>query len=301
MSPVLRGTFWMAMCMLSFAGVAVSVRALSSHLPIIEIVLFRAAFGVAVSLPWLFLSGIGGLKTTRFPLHFARSAVNGVGMLCWFTSLGMMAIGDVLALQFTTPLFLVLLAALTLGETVDLRRWVATAIGFGGALIIIRPGFREIGPGIFFVLTAAALYAGNHAMTKPLADTDSGGLIVFYMNAIHLPVFLALAPLVWVDPVLGDVGWVVLLGICGATSHIFLARAVRLADLSYLAPIDFLKLPVAAGAGDFLFGDSSGPWTWVGAAVIFGAGYYNILHERARERTQEREQVSVQAEGGDIP
>ena len=128
MSPVLRGTFWMAMCMLAFAGVAVSVRALSSHLPIIEIVLFRAAFGVAVSLPWLVRSGIGGLRTTRLSLHFARSAVNGVGMFCWFTSLGMMAIGDVLALQFTTPLFLVLLAALTLGETVEIESLEAARV-----------------------------------------------------------------------------------------------------------------------------------------------------------------------------
>ena len=301
MSPMLRGTFWMAMCMLSFAGVALSVRALSSHLPIVEIVLFRAAFGVAVSLPWLWRTGIGGLKTTCLSLHFGRSVVNGLGMFCWFTALGMMAIGDVLALQFTSPLFMVLLGAFALGEAVGHRRWIATAIGFGGALIIIRPGFAEVGTGVVFVLAAAVLYAGNHAMTKPLARKDSGGAIVFYMNAIHLPVFAVLAPNVWVDPVMGDAGWVLLLGICGATAHIFLARALRLADLSTLALVDFLKLPVAAGAGYFLFGDRSDLWTWAGAMVIFGAGYYNILHERARERTQEREQASVQAEGGGIP
>jgi drug/metabolite transporter (DMT)-like permease len=294
MSPVLRGTFWMAMCMLSFAGVALSVRALSSHLPIVEIVLFRAAFGVAVSLPWLWRTGIGGLKTTCLSLHFGRSVVNGLGMFCWFTALGMMAIGDVLALQFTSPLFMVLLGALVLREAVGRSRWIATAIGFGGALIIIRPGFGEVSAGVFFVLAAAILYAGNHAMTKPLARKDSGGAIVFYMNAIHLPVFLVLAPTVWVAPAMGDAGWVILLGVCGATAHVFLARALRLADLSTLALVDFLKLPVAAGAGYFLFGDRSDLWTWAGAAVIFGAGYYNVLHERARER----EQALVQAEGG---
>ena len=284
MSPILRGTFWMAMCMFSFAGVAVGARALSADLSIVEILLFRSAFGVLLSLPWLVRNGFAGVKTVRFPLHLARTAVNGVGMFCWFTALSLMAIGDVIALQFTTSLFLVIMAATFLGEKVGARRWLATLVGFGGALIIIRPGFAEITAGVFFVLAAAVLYAANHAMTKPLVHTENGGQIVFYMNAILLPVFLALAPFAWTMPAPSHVGWIVLLGVCGATSHIFLARAIRLADLSYLAPIDFLKLPVAAGAGYFLFGDSSGPWTWVGAAVIFGAGYYNTMCERTRER-----------------
>ncbi len=287
MSPILRGTFWMALCMLSFAGVAIGVRALSTHMSIVEIALFRCAFGVLVSLPWLFRAGPGGIRTTRFPLHFARSLANGFGMFCWFTSLSLMAIGDVIALQFTTPLFLVVMAALFLGETVGMRRWVATIIGFGGALIIIRPGFLEVTAGVLFVLVAAFLYAANHALTKPLARTDSGGQIVFYMNLIHLPVFLVLAPMAWTNPVWGDLVWIVLVGVCGASSHVFLARAVRLADLSYLAPIDFLKLPAAAGAGYLLFGDSSDMWTWGGAAVIFACGYYNTLAERAAERDRD--------------
>ena len=289
MSPILRGTFWMAMCMCSFAGVAIGVRALSTHMAIVEIVMFRALFGVVLSLPWLLRGGIGGLKTTRFPLHFWRSAANGLGMFCWFTALSMMVIGDVIALQFTTPLFVVLMAALTLGEQVGVRRWAATVVGFAGALIIIRPGLNEVTVAVFFVIASAVLYAANHVMTKPLAKTDSGGQIVFYMNIIHLPVFVVLAPLAWTDPVLGDVGWIALVGICGMTSHIFLTRAVRLADISYLAPIDFLKLPVAAGAGYFLFGDSSDLWTWTGAAVIFGCGYYNTSRERAAEREREAE------------
>ncbi len=293
MSPILRGTFWMAMCMFSFAGVAIGVRALSSHMAIVEIVMFRALFGVVLSLPWLFRTGLSGLKTTRFPLHFARSAANGLGMFCWFTALSMMAIGDVVALQFTTPLFLVLMAAVFLGETVALRRWAATLIGFGGALIIIRPGFSEVSAGVYFVLVTAVLYAANHAMTKPLARTESGGQIVFYMNLIHLPVFLVLAPLAWTDPTLADVMWLVLVGICGVTAHVFLTRAVRLADLSYLAPIDFLKLPVVAGAGYLLFGDSSGPWTWIGAAVIFACGYYNTLAERAAERDRAAQAIGT--------
>lgn len=275
------------MCMFSFAGVAVGVRALSSHMAIVEIVLFRAIFGVLLSLPWLFRSGLRGLRTPQFPVHFARSVANGLGMFCWFTALSLMAIGDVIALQFTTPLFLVVMAALFLGETVGLRRWAATVIGFGGALIIIRPGFNEVTAGVAFALVAALMYAANHAFTKPLSRTDSGGQIVFYMNIIHLPVFLILAPMAWTDPVLSDLGWIVLVGVCGASSHVFLTRAVRLADLSYLAPIDFLKLPAAAGAGYLLFGDSSDMWTWGGAAVIFACGYYNTLAERADERSRE--------------
>lgn len=284
MSPVLRGTFWMALCILSFAGVGIAVRALSSHMAIVEIVMFRALFGVVLALPWLLSNGLGALRTERLGLHLWRSAANGLGMFCWFTALSLMAIGDVVALQFTTPLWLVLMGAMFLRERVDGARWTATAIGFVGALIIIRPGFAEITWGVFFVMVAAVLYAANHAMTKPLARSDSGGAIVFYMNLIHLPVFVALVPFFWTVPVTGDIGWLVLLGVCGASSHVFLARAVRLADVSYLAPIDFLKLPTVAVAGYFLFGDVSDLMTWGGAAVIFGAGYYNTWRERRLEK-----------------
>lgn len=282
-SPVL-GVLWMTAAALCFSVAIGFVRHLSDTYTTFEIALFRQVLGIVVTSFWVWRVGPGVLRTRVIHFHFVRALLGYGGLVAGYYAVTLISIADAQALQFTLPFFTIGFAAWALKETIRRHRWAATIIGFAGALIIIRPGFAEVGAGVYFVLVTAVLYAANHAMTKPLARTDSGGQIVFYMNLIHLPVFLVLAPLAWTDPTLDDVVWIVLVGICGATAHVFLTRAVRLADLSYLAPIDFLKLPVAAGAGYFLFGDSSGRWTWIGAAVIFACGYYNTVAERAAER-----------------
>jgi drug/metabolite transporter (DMT)-like permease len=289
MTPLLRATVFALLATTSFAGVNLSVRALSlSGMPTLEIAFLRAAIAMAITLPWLAKVGIDGVRTTMPFRHFLRSAINGAGMVLWFAGLGMLALGDALALQFTLPLWVVVMAALFLRERVDGARWGIVVLGFAGVLVIVRPGLggEIVGPGVALVLAGAALYALNTVLMKPMARTESAGAMVFYLNIWYLPVFGAFMPFVWVTPGPEHLVWIAVLGFCGASSHYFLTRALHLADASYVSPFEFLKLPIGASLAWFLFGDVSDIWTWLGAGVIIFAGWLNARHEsRRRART----------------
>lgn len=284
-SPLLRATGFALLATSSFAGVNLSVRALSlSGMPTLEIAFFRAAIAIALTLPWLARVGFAGVRTTMPVRHFLRSAVNGSGMVLWFAGLGMLALGDALALQFTMPLWVVVMAALFLSEKVDATRWGVVALGFVGVLVIVRPGMggETAGLGAALVLGGAALYALNTVLMKPMSRTESPGAMVFYLNIWYLPAFGAFVPFVWVPPRPEHLVWIAVLGFCGASSHFFLTRALHLADASYVSPFEFLKLPFGAAMAWLLFGDVSDLWTWVGAGIIACAGWLNARHESRR-------------------
>lgn len=284
-SAALKGALWMLASVTAFAGISVSARALARDLPPAEILFLRALAGVAVMLPWLFKAGLRTFATRKPAQHALRGLVSAAAMLCWFAALASLPVGDAIAIQFTLPLFLVLMAALALREPVDAQRWIAVGVGFAGTLVIIRPGFQQVTLATLLVLASAMFYAANHTMTKAMASTESGVAIAFYMTLCHVPVAGALSLFVdWQPPQWHHLGWVLTLGVCGTYSHIFLTRAFSYADASAVAPIDFLRLPFAATLAWWLFGDVSDRWTWIGAVIVFGAGYAITRHEQGRER-----------------
>jgi drug/metabolite transporter (DMT)-like permease len=277
-SPILRATGFALLATVSFACVNLSVRALSlGGLPTVEIVFLRSAVSLLFVAPWVMRVGAAGLRTGIFRMHVLRGVILGIGTVMWFAGLGMLPLGDALSLQFTTPLWVAVLAALILRESVRPARWAVIAMGFAGVLVIVRPGLggAALGQGAVLVLAGAALYACHTVIMKPMARTESGGAMVLYLNAMYFLAFGLAMPFYWVTPDTTQLGWTALLGICGATSHVFLTRALNLADASFVAPFDFLKLPIGASLAWVLFGDVSDIWTWVGAAVIIAAGYLN--------------------------
>ena len=283
-SSALIGAGWMLVSVLTFAGISVSARALARDLPAGEILFLRALVGLAAVMPLVLRGGRRTIATRRPLMHFLRGLVSAAAMLCWFAALGSLPVGDAIAIQFTLPLFLVLAAALVLGERVDAQRWIAVAVGFAGALVIIRPGFQSVSLAVGLVLASAVFYAGNHTFTKAMASTETGVAIAFYMNLVHIPVAGVAAAFDWREPAWHHLGWVISLGLCGTYSHIFLTRAFAHADASALAPLDFLRLPVASTLAYWLFGDVSDGWTWIGAAIVFAAGLAITRREHALSR-----------------
>lgn len=286
-SSALIGAAWMLASVVTFAGISVSARALARDLPPAEILFLRACVGTAVMLPWMLKLGFRAFATRKPGQHALRAIVSAAAMLCWFAALATLPVGDAIAIQFTLPLFLVLMAAAVLRERVDAQRWVAVCVGFAGILVIVRPGFQEVTFAVFLVLASAAFYAANHTFTKAMSGTETGVAIAFYMNLLHLPLAGAVAVFDWRMPELHHLGWVVALGVCGSYAHVFLTRAFAHADASALAPIDFLRLPAAAALAWWLFGDVSDAWTWTGAAILFAAGYAITRREHALARRRE--------------
>ncbi len=270
-----RGALWMLAEAASMAAMLAAVRYLTREgIPSHEVAFFRGFFGVLVLMPWL----IATLRTRpaalwppEWRLMLMRNVLSVAGMIAMFIGISGLAISDVVAIQFTHPLFVVVGAALILGEAVGPARWGAVAAGLVGALVIIRPGLIEVNPLVVLVLFSAVMNGGVQLITKHVSPRVPGSVLVFNMNLLLMPVGLALAWNGWVWPPLHLLPWVGAVGLFGTLAHVFLARAFRAADASLVGPVDFMRLPIAGLLGWVLFGESSDGWTWAGAAVIAAA------------------------------
>jgi drug/metabolite transporter (DMT)-like permease len=267
----------MALCYAITANVA---RLMTEELNAMMIALLRNAFGLIVLVPTLVRAGPAILRTTRPGLHVLRSALNLGSMLAWFWALPHIVLADGVALNFTGPLFATLGAVLFLGERLGPRRAAALAIGFAGALVIIRPTFDQAGLALLVVAASAAGWAAMSLCNKQLTRTDTTEQIVALNLLIVLPFSFALALLDWQWPSLTMLALGATHGVLGTIAHVCMARAFRQADASFCMPFDFTRLPLVALIAYILFGQLPDLWTMVGAAVIFSATLYVTLRER---------------------
>jgi len=285
-SNILVGGGWMLLACVGFAVMTGLVRHVAdSGLHPWEIAFFRNFFSLMVMAPWILKAGVAGLRTARLPLYTLRAFVGMTSMLCWFWSVALLPITEATALGFTAPFFVTILAAVILGETVRLRRWVAVIIGFAGTLAILRPGVGDLPAfGAAVALGAAATQAASTIMIKTLSRTESPNAIVAYMTIYLTPMSLIPALFVWSDPTWGQLGWLAVIGAVGTFSHLCFTRALRAADASAVMPIDFARLVFVAIIGMVVFHQIPSVWTWVGASVIFGSGFYVIRREAIAAR-----------------
>jgi drug/metabolite transporter (DMT)-like permease len=171
-----------------------------------------------------------------------------------------------------------------LGETMWRHKWIATILGFAGALIILQPEGSAFSVAGFVMLLGSFLYAGSGVLVKYLTRTESPQGIIFYMNAMQLPLGLIPAVFIfdWVTPTLIDIPWILAWGLSGLAAHYTMARALKLADITIIFPLDFLRLPLMALLGYLIYTEAINPWTAVGGLVIFAANYYSVREEARR-------------------
>ncbi len=264
----------MTTAVLLFSVMTILIRMVSDTIPSYEIIFVRGAVSMAILVPWLMRAGIVGLRTSRGGLLFSRGALTSVGLVLWIYALTRMPLAEVVALHFTLPLFGVILAVVFLREKVDMHRWGATAMGFVGTAVILRPGVAAIDPVAFAVLASALAYAGTGVVTKVLVKTESSACIVFYVSLFTAVAFAIPCMIHWVAPT--PVQWAMLLAVAllNVLGQSCLNRSLTAADASFVMPFDFLRLPFAAAAGVWLFSENPDIWTFAGAAIIFGATYY---------------------------
>lgn len=276
-----RAAFWMTSQCAVFAAALAGVRALSPAMSAYEITFFRGLIGLMILTPWLLRSGPGGLRPPRPGFVALRNLLLVAAVVLWFLAAGMMPISDAVAVQFTLPLLTVLGAGMLLGERVGLRRWLVVGAGFVGALVIIRPGYVEVSPAVILVLISALIYAVVHLMTKVISSHISGSLLAFHMNLMMTAAALVLTLLFsdWVMPSWAEVPWLLMIGVASTAAHLFMIRAYRAADASFVESFDFMRLPFAALFGWLTFGETSDAWTWMGAAIIFASVSYNTRFE----------------------
>lgn len=266
-----RGQLLMLASTFCFAAMHATIRHVSAELHTFEIAFFRNLFGLLVLVPALTRQGLSILRTERLPLHALRALLSMITMLGLIAGLSLTPLAEATSLNFTVPIFATLLAVFVLGEPLGATLAVALAIGFSGALVVLRPGFHEIGFGPVAILVSACSWGCGIVVTKIIARTDSAITVVAYMTVLALPITLVLALFVWRWPTPAQLYWLVQLGILGGLAHVCLSQAVKEAEATAVAPIDFARLIWASLLGYVVFGEVPSLWVWTGAGMIFAA------------------------------
>ena len=281
LSPIVQGAIWMFASMICFSAMNVMVRFLVDSISPFEQVFLRSVASFVILAPILYLrGGMRSLRTHRIGLHTVRSIMTYLGVASWFYALVHMTLAEAVALHFTLPLFGVAMAALILRERLTAPRLIATGAGLAGVLVILRPGVIELDLLAFVVLFSAATYAGGDIALKALARTESPALTVLMLNLFLIPMSLVPTLFVWTTPTWADAPALLIMTVTGLGAHIFLARAFAVADASAVIPMEFIRLPLMAGAGFVFFAEVPDSWTLLGAAIIFGGTYYMTAKER---------------------
>lgn len=269
-----------------FMSMVLIVRHLSDRFNAGGLAFWRALFGLLILMPVFLRSGTKLFRTRHFGGHLLRNLMHFVGVGGWFYAIGQINLSVGMSLQFTIPLFTIVLAIVLLGERVDPMRWAATAVGFVGVIIILRPGVEPVTLAAVAALVSALGYAGANVATKVLMRDSTGDTIVFYMNLMHLPLALLTAHLMGglSMPEAGDMPWLLALGGAATLAHWLLARALGEADASLIIVADFTKLPLVTLGAFVFFGEVPLVWAWVGGAVIFASTYYIVRREARAAR-----------------
>ena len=280
-APV-RGAIWMVISCFLFSLMSVILRKVTAEFHPFLVTFWRNVFCLMFLTPWVLRDGIENLRTRRIGLHAVRAVSGLAALITWITALSLMPIAEVTALGFTTPLFVTVGAAIILREAVGMRRWLAVAVGFGGAMIILRPGVETVSPAALVALGAAAFMASSFILVKKLSATETPMTIVFYMALIMLPLSAVLAAFQWTMPPPHLWPWLIGIGVLATIVQMAMTKAFSIADVTAVMPFDFTKLIFAAFLGFVFFAEIPGIWTWAGAAVIFSATVYTVRREARR-------------------
>jgi drug/metabolite transporter (DMT)-like permease len=279
---IVRVVLWMTGTLLSFSIMAISIRLLAGSLSVFEILTIRCFGALTILFTLLAINPAlrPQLRTKRIPMHFFRSAVHFGGQYAWATALTMLPFATVFALEFTLPVWVLILAVAVLGEKLTSGRIVVIVLGFIGCLVILRPGIIAFQPASLLVLLCSFLYAVFNVATKQMTGTETTFAIVFWMNLLQFPLALSGS-----DPtfVLRLEPWQLApmagVGIAGLAAHYCMARAFRYGDASVVIPLDFLRVPLIALVGYVFFAESVDALVFVGAAIILAGILWNLRLE----------------------
>jgi drug/metabolite transporter (DMT)-like permease len=227
-------------------------------------------------------SPLYALPTNRLGLHLMRGAALLGSSLLFISGLRFLPIAEASATAFVSPLFVTALSIIFLSESVGLRRWLATAVGLIGVLVILRPGSSAFHPAAFFPLASALCWALTLIMTRMLSGKERAITTMTYSSIAGFAILSALVPLVWITPTWHDIFFGVVIGLTSTAGQWIVVLAFRYADASVLAPFSYTQLLWVSILGFLVFGEVPGVWTVTGAAFIVASGLYTAHRERVR-------------------
>ncbi|NIM28094.1 MAG: EamA family transporter [Gammaproteobacteria bacterium] len=277
-----RGIYWMLVTTGLFTSLDATAKYLAQDYPVPQVLWARFTFHLVFVALVLGVRLSVTLHSQRLSLQLLRSLLMLVTTAMFFFAVRALPLADVVAIMFVGPLFVTALSVPLLGDYVGPRRWTAVAIGFLGALVVVRPGSGIMQGLAVLPLLAAFSHALYTITTRKLASHDLPMTTLFYTAALGGVATTAIVPFFWVTP---DVrGWLLmaLLGVFGAAGHLTLIKALGYASPVVVAPLTYASLIWSIGYGFVLFGDLPDAMTLLGAALIAASGLYVFHRERIR-------------------
>ncbi|MDC1399616.1 DMT family transporter [Yoonia sp.] len=278
------GIFWMVFTGLMFVAVTAVVKHIGSDVPAAQAAFLRYVLGLVFLLPMIKPILAAHLTGRQKKLFWARGAVHTLAVILWFFAMARIPIAEVTAMNYLSPVYVSLGAALFLGEKLPPRRLAAVIMALIGAMIILRPGMKEVEIGHIAMLGTAVFFAAGYLIAKQLSGEVSAAVVV---SMLSITVTVGLAPFaaaVWITPTLEQLGWLFLVACFATAGHYSMTLAFAAAPLTVTQPVTFLQLVWAVLLGAVVFGEAVDGWVIFGGAVIMASVTFITWREAVARR-----------------
>ncbi len=300
LTPTALGALCAVLAVVFFSANDVAIKWLSDGYALHQVVLIRSFIGLAIILAIIapMTDGFAIARTKKLKMHLLRGSFVVFANLTFFLGLAAMPLAEAVAIFFISPLVITVFSVMFLGETVGPKRWAAIGLGFVGVLIMVRPGTAAFQPASLLPLVSAFCYAGMHIMTRRIGGTESAATMAFYIQIMFIIVCAAMGLTVgwgqfgdqtdpslafllraWEWPLLSDLPVFVLIGAGTAFAGYLISQAYRVAEASFVAPFEYLALPMAVVWGMVIFDEFPGLTDYLGMALILAAGLFMVWRE----------------------
>lgn len=248
------------------------MRGLSLQLDPFQVQFMRYLMGLAVLMPLMLRNGLANYWPTNVPGQFTRGAVHTAGLFLWFFAVPHVTLADTTAIGFTTPIFIMIGAALVFREPMRWERWLAAVVGFGGVLIVVAPKLTGAG-GVYnlVMLASAPVFAASFLITKGLTRYERAAVIVVWQSITVALFSLPAALYFWQSPTPAQWLSFAVCGVLGSAGHYCLTRSFAVTDISATQSVKFLDLVWATALGWLVFSDTPSQSTLIGGVVICAA------------------------------
>ncbi|MFT5870318.1 MAG: drug/metabolite transporter (DMT)-like permease [Paracoccaceae bacterium] len=282
-SPAM-GVFWMIVTGLLFVAVTGVVKFVGTGIPPAEAAFLRYFLGLVFLIPMIRPILRAHLSRRALTLFGVRGVVHTIGVVFWFYAMTQITVAEVTAMNYLNPVYVTLLAIVVLGEKLAFRRLMAVGVALLGAMIILRPGFREIETGHLAMLLTAVMFAIGYLIAKIMADEVEPMVVV---GMLSITVTIGLAPFafaVWVTPTLEQLAWLFLVAVFATAGHYTMTLAFRAAPLAVTQPVTFLQLIWATTLGAVFFDEDVDIWVITGGGLIIAAISFITWREHVLKR-----------------
>jgi drug/metabolite transporter (DMT)-like permease len=268
---------WMTGWLLNTLALTVAGRELGHDVPVFVIMILRSLIAMIILTPLILYEGNIGQRFASLRLNIIRNIIHYGAQYAWFSALILIPLAQVVSIEFTMPIWGAIIAALFLGETLTRFKLAAIALGFLGILMIVKPGTSFIDTGHMVALLAAVGFAVSVTLTKVITRKNSALTVIFLMFAIQTVIGAVPAYMTWKWPEPHNWIWVAVVGLAGTFSHYCLSKAISLADITIVTPMDFLRVPLTVLVGYWVYQEGFDIYSIIGTVLILGANMLNLL------------------------